>query len=160
LLNNFNVMTKNFKIDSTDRKIMKMLSENARRPFLEIARECGMSGAAIHQRVNKLEEAGIISGSRIQLSPIKMGYNTCAFVGVFLEQARMYHNVIKELEKIAEIVESHYTTGNYTIFLKLYCKNNQDLMSVLNGRIQNIPGIASTETFISLDQGIDRELLL
>jgi Lrp/AsnC family transcriptional regulator for asnA, asnC and gidA len=153
-------MTKNFKIDSTDRKIMKMLSENARRPFLEIARECGMSGAAIHQRVNKLEEAGIISGSRIQLSPIKMGYNTCAFVGVFLEQARMYHNVIKELEKISEIVESHYTTGNYTIFLKLYCKNNQDLMSVLNGRIQNIPGIASTETFISLDQGIDRELLL
>lgn len=152
-------MTKPIKIDSTDKKIIRMLSENARRPFLEIARECGMSGAAIHQRVNKLEEAGIISGSRIELSPIHLGFTTCAYVGVFLEQAKLYHEVIKELEKIPEIVESHYTTGNYTIFLKVYCRNNQDLMSVLNGRIQNIPGIASTETFISLQQGIDRELL-
>ena len=152
-------MSKNHKIDSTDRKIIRMLSENARRPFLEIARECGMSGAAIHQRVNKLENAGIISGSRIQLSPINMGYNTCAYVGVFLEQARMYHSVIKDLDNISEIVESHYTTGNYTIFLKVYCKNNQDLMIVLNERIQKIPGIASTETFISLEQGINRELL-
>lgn len=136
-----------------------MLLDNARMPFLEIARECGMSGAAIHQRVNKLEEAGVISGSSIKLSPISMGYTTCAFVGVFLEQASKYHSVIKELQKIPEIVESHYTTGNYTIFLKVYCKNNQDLMSVLNGRIQEIPGISSTETFISLEQGIRRELL-
>lgn len=152
-------MNKAVKIDSTDRKIIRMLSESARRPFLEIARECGMSGAAIHQRVNKLEESGIISGSRVVLSPIHMGYTTCAFVGVFLDQANLYHSVIKELEKIPEIVESHYTTGNYTIFLKVYCKNNQDLMSVLNGQIQNISGISSTETFISLEQGIDRELL-
>lgn len=152
-------MGKSIKIDSTDKKIIYMLSENARRPFLEIARACGMSGAAIHQRVNKLEESGIITGSRIQLSPINMGYSTCAFVGVFLDQANLYHKVIKELDNIPEIVESHYTTGNYTIFLKVYCKNNQDLMSVLNGRIQNISGIASTETFISLEQGINRELM-
>lgn len=152
-------MSKNHKIDSTDRKIIRMLLENARMPFLEVARACGMSGAAIHQRVNKLENAGIIAGSRIKLSPASMGYNTCAFVGVFLDQARMYHSVIKEMEKIPEIVECHYTTGNYAIFLKIYCKNNQDLMNVLNGQIQKISGISRTETFISLEQEISRELL-
>lgn len=152
-------MTKNHKIDSTDKKIIRLLLDNARMPFLEVARACGMSGAAIHQRVNKLENAGIISGSGIKLSPISMGYNTCAFVGVFLDQARMYHSVIKEMENISEIVECHYTTGNYAIFLKVYCKNNQDLMHVLNGRIQKISGIARTETFISLEQEISRELL-
>ncbi|MEA1875395.1 MAG: Lrp/AsnC ligand binding domain-containing protein [Bacteroidota bacterium] len=152
-------MSKNHKIDSTDRKIIRMLLENARMPFLEVARACGMSGAAIHQRVNKLENAGIIAGSRIKLSPTSMGYNTCAFVGVFLDQARMYHSVIKEMEKIPEIVECHYTTGNYAIFLKIYCKNNQDLMNVLNGQIQKISGISRTETFISLEQEISRELL-
>lgn len=152
-------MIKNFKLDSTDKKILRMLLDNARIPFLEIARACGMSGAAIHQRVNKLEDAGIIAGSGIKLSPISMGYNTCAFVGVFLDQAMMYHSVIKEMDKIPEIVECHYTTGNYAVFLKIYCKNNQDLMQVLNGRIQKIPGIARTETFISLEQEIGRELL-
>lgn len=152
-------MIKNFKLDSTDKKILRMLLDNARIPFLEIARACGMSGAAIHQRVNKLEDAGIIAGSGIKLSPTSMGYNTCAFVGVFLDQAMMYHSVIKEMDKIPEIVECHYTTGNYAIFLKIYCKNNQDLMQVLNSRIQKIPGIARTETFISLEQEIGRELL-
>lgn len=152
-------MTKIHKIDSTDKKIIRMLLDNARMPFLEIARACGMSGAAIHQRVNKLEEAGIIAGSGIKLSPISMGYSTCAFVGVFLDQAQLYHTVLKEMDKIPEIVECHYTTGNYAIFLKLYCKNNQDLMHVLNGQIQKIPGISRTETFISLEQAIGRELL-
>jgi len=88
-----------------------------------------------------------------------MGYNTCAYVGVFLDQATMYHSVLKEMEKIPEIVECHYTTGNYTIFLKIYCKNNQDLMKVLNGQIQKISGVSRTETFISLEQEISRELL-
>ncbi len=152
-------MKEGYKIDSTDKKILLHLLDNARTSYLEIARLCGMSGAAIHQRVNKLEQAGIIAGSGIKLSPQNMGYNTCAFVGVFLDKAGMYHSVVEEMEKIPEIVECHYTTGNYAIFLKLYCKNNQDLMTVLNGRIQNIPGVSSTETFISLEQGIERELL-
>ena len=152
-------MTRPFHIDATDRKILQLLSGNARTSYLEIARQCGMSGAAIHQRVSRLEKAGVIAGSGIKLSPWKMGYSTCAFIGVFLEKARMYHQAIEELEKIPEVVECHYTTGNYAIFLKIYCRNNQHLMEVLSDRIQKIPGISSTETFISLEQGIGRELL-
>ena len=152
-------MTKISQIDGTDKKIIRIISENARTPYLEIARHCGMSGAAIHQRVSRLEKEGIIAGSGVKLSPRKMGYNTCAFIGVFLEKARMYHQAIDELKKIPEVVECHYTTGNYAIFLKIFCKDNQDLMKVLSDQIQKIPGISSTETFISLEQGIGRELL-
>ncbi len=152
-------MATEYVIDATDRKIIRILLKNARTPYLEIARICGMSGAAIHQRVNKLERAGIIAGSGITLSPEKLGYTSCAFVGVFLEKAGLYHEVVNALKEISEIVECHYTTGNYAIFLKLYCKNNQDLMRVLNGQIQKIKGVSSTETFISLEQGIGRELL-
>ncbi|NLO66986.1 MAG: AsnC family transcriptional regulator [Bacteroidales bacterium] len=146
-------------IDKTDRKILHLLSENGRVSFLEIARVCGMSGAAIHQRVAKLESLGIITGYGVRLSVERMGYATCAFVGVFLEKANLYHSVAKELEKIPEIVEYHYTTGNYAIFLKMYCRNNQHLMEILNGQIQKISGVSSTETFISLEEGIRRELL-
>jgi len=146
-------------IDSTDKKIIRLLSEKGRISFLEIARACGMSGAAIHQRVAKLENLGIISGYGVRLSPEKLGYTTCAFVGVFLDKANLYHSVSKELEKIGEIVEYHYTTGNYAIFLKMYCRNNQHLMEVLNGQIQKIPGVSSTETFISLEEGIQRGLM-
>ena len=152
-------MTRPFQLDATDKKIIRILSENARTPFLEIARQCRMSGAAIHQRVSRLEKAGIITGSAVTLSPKNMGYSTCAFIGVFLEKARMYNQAIKELKRIPEVVECHYTTGNYAIFLKIYCKNNQNLMEVLSDQIQKIPGVSSTETFISLEQGISRELL-
>ena len=152
-------MTKTFRVDATDRKIIHLLSENARTSYQEIARQCGMSGAAIHQRVARLEKEGIISGSGIKLSPGNMGYTTCAFIGVFLEKAQMYSQAINELKKIQEVVECHYTTGNYAIFLKIYCKNNQHLMEVLSDRIQKIPGVSSTETFISLEQGIGRELM-
>jgi Lrp/AsnC family transcriptional regulator for asnA, asnC and gidA len=151
-------MPDRIKIDSIDRRILRLLSEKGRISFLEVARECGMSGAAIHQRVAKLEKHGIIAGYSVKLSPENLGYSTCAYVGVFLEKAIMYHSVVSELEKISEIIECHYTTGNYAIFLKVYCKNNQHLMEVLNGRIQTIPGVSSTETFISLEHGIMRDV--
>lgn len=152
------IMAEAYRIDSTDRKILKLLAERGRISFLEVARECGMSGAAIHQRVAKLEHNGIIAGYSVRLSPENLGYSTCAYVGVFLEKAIMYRPVVTELEKIPEIVECHYTTGNYAIFLKVYCRNNQHLMEVLNGRIQTIPGVSSTETFISLEHGIMRDV--
>jgi Lrp/AsnC family transcriptional regulator, regulator for asnA, asnC and gidA len=156
---NYNLeMSENIKIDSIDRRILRLLSEKGRISFLEVARECGMSGAAIHQRVAKLEQLGIITGYTVKLSAENLGFSTCAYVGVFLEKAIMYHAVVKELERISEIVECHYTTGNYAIFLKLYCRNNQHLMEILNGRIQTIPGVASTETFISLEHGIMRDV--
>jgi Lrp/AsnC family transcriptional regulator for asnA, asnC and gidA len=152
-------MVTKYQIDSTDRKILRLLSEKGRMSFLDVARECGMSGAAIHQRVAKLEQNGIITGYGVKLSAENLGYATCAFVGVFLEKANMYHSVAAELEKINEIVEYHYTTGNYAIFLKVYGRNNQHLMEILNGQIQKIQGVSSTETFISLEQGIQRGIL-
>jgi Lrp/AsnC family transcriptional regulator for asnA, asnC and gidA len=151
-------MSESIRIDSIDRKILRLLSEKGRISFLEVARECGMSGAAIHQRVAKLEQQGIITGYSVKVSPENLGYSTCAYVGVFLEKAIMYQQVVNELKNIAEIVECHYTTGNYAIFLKVYCRNNQHLMEVLNGRIQTIPGVSSTETFISLEHGIMRDV--
>jgi Lrp/AsnC family transcriptional regulator for asnA, asnC and gidA len=151
-------MSESIRIDSIDRRILRLLSEKGRISFLEVARECGMSGAAIHQRVAKLEQHGIITGYSVKLSPENLGFSTCAYVGVFLEKAIMYHAVVGELSKISEIVECHYTTGNYAIFLKVYCKNNQHLMEVLNGQIQTIPGVSSTETFISLEHGIMRDV--
>jgi len=151
-------MTKLFQIDSLDKKILSILMENARTPFLEVARACNISGAAIHQRVQKLEDSGVVKGSKFIVDPKSLGYNTCAFVGVFLEKAHMYKDVVKELKKIPEVVECHFTTGNYAIFLKIYCKDNQHLMNVLNNTIQEIPSVSSTETFISLDMTVDRQL--
>ncbi len=150
-------MAQKVQIDATDRKILSFLIKNARTPFLEIARSCGISGAAIHQRIRKLEEAGIISGSKFIVKPKAVGFDICAFVGVLLDKAHIYKNVIRDIEKIPEIVECHFTTGTWALLLKIYCVDNQHLMHVLVNTLQNIPGVARTETFISLDQTIDRE---
>ncbi len=150
-------MNQKVQIDATDRKILSYLLKNARTPFLEIARSCGISGAAIHQRIRKLENAGIISGSKFIVKPKAVGFDICAFVGILLDKAHIYNNVIKEIEKIPEIVECHFTTGTWALLLKIYCVDNQHLMNVLVNTIQNIPGVARTETFISLEQTIDRE---
>lgn len=146
------------KIDGIDKIILKRLIEDARTPILSIAREVGISGAAIHQRLRKLEESGLIAGSKIVLNPKVLGYTTTAFVGIFLDASSNYGPTIKKLKEIPEVVESHYTTGNYAIFIKIKCKNNDDLMYLLNKQIQNIKGVSRTETFISLDQQIDKQI--
>lgn len=153
-------MTKNVKIDGIDKIIIKMLINDARTPVLSIARKVGISGAAIHQRLRKLEASGLIEGSRLILNPKVLGYTTTAFVGIFLESASSYAAAIKRLKEIPKVVESHYTTGNYAIFIKILCKDNEDLMSLLNKEIQRIKGVARTETFISLDQQINRQIQL
>ena len=147
-----------FQIDATDKKILNLLMNNARMPFLEVARMCGISGAAIHQRVHKLEEAGLFKGSRYIIDERALGYTTCAFVGVHLEKGSVYQQVLEAVRNIHEVVECHYTTGSYGLFLKIYAKDNQDLMQILNHTIQEIDGVASTETFISLEQPIDRQV--
>lgn len=147
-------------IDEIDRKIINMLTENARVPFLEVARGCGISGAAIHQRVHKLEEAGVFKGSRYIINQQVIGYSTCAFVGVHFEKGSVYSDVMAQLQDVPEVIESHYTTGNYSLFLKIYARDNQHMMEILNHTIQQIPGVASTETFISLEQAIDRQVSL
>jgi Lrp/AsnC family transcriptional regulator, regulator for asnA, asnC and gidA len=151
-------MDENFQIDSLDRKILSLITKNARIPYLEVARECKVSGAAIHQRIQRLSKLGVISGSEFTIDPQKIGYRTCAYMGIFLEKASMYNDVVQQLEKIPEIVECHYTTGNYSIFIKVYTKDNKHMKMVLVDRLQSIEGIARTETFISLEERFKRQL--
>lgn len=151
-------MSGGIKIDGIDKIIIKRLVEDARTPVLGIAREVGISGAAIHQRLRKLEDSELMKGSKLILNPKALGYTTTAFVGVFLESASLYSSAIKTLKNIPEVVECHYTTGNWSIFIKILAKDNEDLMHVLTKEVQSIKGVARTETFISLDQQIDRQI--
>jgi Lrp/AsnC family transcriptional regulator, regulator for asnA, asnC and gidA len=145
-------------IDSLDRKILSILTKNARMPFLEVARECDVSGAAIHQRVQRLTKLGIISGSQFRVDPKKLGFSTCAYIGIFLDNAALFNSVSEKLMKIHEITQCHYTTGQYAMFLKVYTRDNDHLRRVLSEKIQSIPGIMRTETFISLDVMVSRQI--
>lgn len=156
----FKTLIIDMKIDGIDKIIIKRLVNDARTPILTIAREVGISGAAIHQRLKKLEKSNLIEGYKMVINPKALGYTTTAFVGIFLDASNLYSSAIKRLKEIPEIVESHYTTGNYAIFIKIMCKNNEDLMHLLNKDIQNIKGVSRTETFISLDQQIDRQIAI
>ncbi|MDD4991557.1 MAG: AsnC family transcriptional regulator [Paludibacter sp.] len=146
------------KIDQLDRKILQIITQNARMPFKDVAEECGVSRAAIHQRVQRLIDIDVITGSGYTVNPKMLGFQMCAYIGITLERGSMYKEVVLELEKIPEIVESQYTLGSYTILIKLYAKNDMHLMELLNGRIQEIPGVATTETLTSLDQRIKRTI--
>jgi Lrp/AsnC family transcriptional regulator, regulator for asnA, asnC and gidA len=146
------------KIDQLDRKIMRIISQNARTPFKDVAEECGVSRAAIHQRVQRLIDMNVITGSGYTVNPKMLGYQICVYIGITLEKGSMYKEVVQELEKIPEIVESQYTLGHYTILIKLYAKNDEHLMELLNGKIQEISGVAATETLTSLDQRIRRTI--
>ncbi|MDR1698653.1 MAG: Lrp/AsnC ligand binding domain-containing protein [Prevotellaceae bacterium] len=145
-------------LDKLDEKILQMVSHNARIPFLEVARECNVSGAAIHQRVQKLSNAGILKGSEFILDAEKLGYETCAFIGIFLKDANEFQNVLKALYDIPEVVECHYTTGKYAMYIKVYAKNNAHLLSIIHNRFQGIPGIADTETMISFTEAFRRQI--
>lgn len=147
-----------YSIDTIDQKILDHLIGNARMPFLEIARECGISGAAIHQRVKKLEEAGIITGSRLEIDPKALGNDVCAYVGIQISKSNFYNEVIESLKCIPEIVECHFITGKYSLFVKLFCRNNEHLMHTMINIIKEIPGISQTETFLSLDQSFERQV--
>tara|TARA_R100000935_G_C2769764_1_gene137172 strand:+ start:106 stop:576 length:471 start_codon:yes stop_codon:yes gene_type:complete len=145
-------------IDGIDKTILNYLMEDARKPILEIARSIGISGAAIHQRLRKLEKAGLIEGSKLMINPRVLGYKTLAFVGVYLDKAVSNPQAVKKLSLIPEVLECHYTTGNWSIFLKVLCRDNEHLMNVLNKNIQAIDGVSRTETFISLDQQLKRQI--
>ncbi|HXK75811.1 MAG TPA: Lrp/AsnC ligand binding domain-containing protein [Bacteroidaceae bacterium] len=146
------------KIDKLDRQILDIITQNARIPFKEVAAQCGVSRAAIHQRVQRLIDLGVITGSGYQVNPKLLGFRTCTYVGISLEKGSMYTRVVEELEKIPEIIECHFTTGAYTMLTKLYATDNEHLMELLNHRLQEIPGVISTETLISLEQSIKREI--
>lgn len=146
------------KIDDLDRKILQIITQNARIPFKDVADMCGVSRAAIHQRVQKMFDNGVILGSGYQVNPKMLGYQMCAFVGIRLVKGNMYKDVCKALEGIPEVVEVLYTLGAYSMILRLYAKDDHHLLHLLNDQILEIPGVASTETMTVLDQSIEREL--
>ena len=145
-------------LDGIDKKIIRMLIENSRRPIIEIGKSIGISGTAIHQRLKKLEKKNFITSSTIKVNTKVLGYDTLAFVGIFLEKATDNKTVVSQLKNIPEILECHFTTGDWSILAKLLCRDNEDLMKILTSKIQTIKGISRTETYISLDQQIERQI--
>lgn len=145
------------QLDSLDKKILKMISEDARIPFLEVARACNVSGAAIHQRIQKLTSLGVIKGSQFIIDPEKIGYETCAYIGLFLKDPGTFDRVVEELKKIPEVVECHYTTGGYDLFIKLFARNNHDLLTIIHDRLQPL-GLSRSETIVAFNAVIDRQL--
>ena len=148
------------ELDGIDKEILRALMKDARMPILQLSSKVGISSTAIHQRIKKLESAGVIAGSQFVLDTKVLGYSTVAFVGIYLDKAANNTSAVRELNKIPEVLECHYTTGNWSILIKIICKDNEHLMQLLNKRIQVIDGVSRTETFISLDQQIVRQLEL
>ena len=145
------------QLDSLDKKILKMISEDARVPFLEVARACNVSGAAIHQRIQKLTSCGVLKGSQYIIDPEKIGYETCAYIGLYLKDPSSFDYVVEELKKIPEVVECHYTTGGYDLFIKLYAINNHHLLNILHDKLQPL-GLSRSETIVAFNAVINRQL--
>jgi Lrp/AsnC family transcriptional regulator for asnA, asnC and gidA len=149
-------MTK-IALDDLDKKILNLIVDDARKPFLEVARECNVSGAAIHQRIQKLTSAGVIKGSEFILDNEKTGYETCAYIGIYLKNPEHFPDVTASLMEIPEVVECHYTTGQYDLFIKIYAKNNQHLLNIIHKKLQPL-GLSRTETLISFKEIFKRHL--
>jgi Lrp/AsnC family transcriptional regulator for asnA, asnC and gidA len=147
----------NQKLDRLDKQILKLISDDARVPFLEVARACNVSGAAIHQRIQKLTNMGILKGSQFLIDPEKVGYETCAYIGINLKNPADFDVVVEKLRDIPEVVECHYTTGNYDLFIKVYAINNHHLLNFVHDKLQPL-GIARSESIISFHSPINRQL--
>lgn len=145
------------QLDSLDVKILQQLLENARRPFLEIARECKVSGAAVHQRIARLQSLGVIQGSELIISPASIGYETCTYVGFFLKDPTRLNEIIEQLKNIPEVVECHFTTGRYDLLIKLYARNNDHLFQIIQEKLLCM-GLARTESLISFKEIFNRPL--
>ena len=145
------------RLDRLDKQILRLIAEDARIPFLEVARACNVSGAAIHQRIQKLTNAGILKGSQFVIDPEKIGYETCAYIGLNLKNPERFDAVVEELKKIPEVVECHYTTGDFDMFIKIYALNNHHLLNIIHDKLQPL-GLTRSETIISFNSAIDRQL--
>ena len=145
------------KLDHLDKKILRMIADDARVPFLEGARACNVSGAAIHQRIQKLTNQGILKGSQFVIDPEKIGYETCAYIGLNLKNPEDFDKVVAELQKIPEVTECHYTTGNFDMFIKIYAMNNHHLLNIIHDKLQPL-GLSSSETLISFHSAFNRQL--
>ena len=153
-------MAANYEIDNVDLKILQLLTKNAKKPYTEVAKRVYVSGGTVHVRMNKLEESGIVKGTTLDLDPTKLGYDITAFIGIYLEKSSLYDSVFEQLTNISEITNIHYTTGNYSMFVKLYCRDTKHLKEVLHDKIQKVRGISRTETIISLEESLNRHIHL
>ena len=146
----------NQKLDQLDKRILKLIADDARIPFLEVARACNVSGAAIHQRIQKLTAMGILKGSQFIIDPEKLGYETCAYIGLNLKNPETFDEVVERLREIPQVVECHYTTGDYDLFIKIYAANNHHLLNIIHDQLQPL-GLARSESIISFHAAIDRQ---
>ena len=146
------------QLDGIDKLILKRLMTDARSPVNSIAKEVGISGTAVHQRLKKLEKSNLIAGSQVLIDPKVLGYKTLAFIGIYLDRALRNQEAVRQLKKVPEVIECHYTTGKWSVLIKILCRDNEHLMQVLNTKVQSIEGISRTETYISLDQQIQRQI--
>ena len=153
-------MQKYSDIDSTDLRILSLLIENAALPYTEIGKRVFVSGGTVHVRMKKLEQLGIVKGSQLVIDPAKLGWDISAFLGIYLDKSSLYEQVATALESIPEVVNIHYTTGIYSIFIKIVCRDTGHLREILHDKIQKVNGIQRTETFISLEERINRSIPL
>lgn len=153
-------MAENLKIDNVDLKILEILMLDAKKPYTEVAKKAFVSGGTVHVRMSKMEEAGIVEKTTLKVNYAKLGYDITAFIGIFLQKSALYEQVMNALKEIPEVVSIHYTTGNYSMFVKIHCKDTNHLKIVLHDKIQQIEGIERTETMISLEESLDRSLNL
>jgi Lrp/AsnC family transcriptional regulator for asnA, asnC and gidA len=147
----------NQKLDKLDKQILNLISDDARIPFLEVARACNVSGAAIHQRIQKLTAMGVLKGSHFIIDPEKTGYETCAFIGLNLKNPESFDAVVERLREIPEVVECHYTTGDYDLFIKIYAANNHHLLNIIHDKLQPL-GLSRSTSIISFHAAISRQL--
>ncbi len=150
----------NYEIDNVDLKILEVLIKNAKKPYTEVAKQVYVSGGTVHVRMKKLEEIGIVKGTTLQIDYAKLGFDVTAFIGIFLSKSELYDDVINQLKMVDEVVSVHYTTGNYSMFAKIHCRDTNHLKDVLYDKIQRIEGIVRTDTMISLEESISRNMTL
>ncbi|TRX52431.1 winged helix-turn-helix transcriptional regulator [Fulvivirga sp. M361] len=153
-------MAANYEIDNVDLKILEVLMKNAKKPYTEVAKQVYVSGGTVHVRMKKLEELGIVDGTTLKINYARLGYDITAFIGIFLSKSALYDEVIAQLKQVTEIVNVHYTTGNYSMFAKMFCRDTNHLKDVLYDKIQRIDGIVRTDTMISLEESISRNIQL
>lgn len=149
-----------YQFDNTDLKILELLMADAKRPYTEVAKKVNVSPGTVHVRMNKMEEAGVLDKTTLRINYDKIGYDITAFIGIYLEKSALYEQVLAKLKSIPEIVNIHYTTGNYSMFIKIHCKDTNNLKEVLYDKMQQVEGIARTETMISLEESLNRTLKL
>ena len=153
-------MSKNYEIDNTDLKILEILMQDAKKPYTEVAKKVFVSQGTVHVRMTKLEQAGVVEKTTLKINYSRLGFDITAFIGIYLEKSALYEQVLEKLKGIPEITNIHYTTGNYSMFVKIHCKDTNHLKEVLHEKMQQVEGIERTETMISLEESLDRSLRL